>query len=179
MIENKTRRNNLISHGKVRTETIRSLVNDLGSQDGMVRVQARKSLVTIGGRAVKPLAKILSSKKDWCRWEAAKTLGQIGDPSAVKVLLEALEDKMFDVRWLAAEGLIDIGREALVPLLRMLVEHSDSLWLREGAHHVLHDIDKGDLIEILRPVIAALEGFEPSVETPPVAEIALKSLTRG
>jgi HEAT repeat protein len=175
---NKTGRDNLVSSKKVKTETIKSLVTDLGSQDGQVRVRARKSLVAIGGQAVRPLAKILSSKKEWCRWEATKTLGQIGDPSAIQVLVKALEDKMFDVRWLAAEGLIAIGHEALAPLLQVLVEHSDSLWLREGAHHVLHGIYKGDLTEILQPVIAALEGFEPSVETPPAAEKALKVLEK-
>jgi HEAT repeat protein len=168
------------AHGKkLSANTIKSLIADLGSQDGIVRVQARKSLVSTGGRAVKPLVKALASKREWVRWEAAKTLGQIGDPAAVQTLIEALEDKMFDVRWLSAEGLISIGHEALVPLLRALMEHPDSLWLREGVHHVLHDVDKGDLTEIIQPVIAALEGFEPSVEVPLAASTVLKALTKG
>jgi hypothetical protein len=96
---------------------------------------------------------------------------------AVQALVKALEDKMFDVRWLAAEGLISIGREALVPLLRELIEHPDSFWLREGVHHVLHDIYQGDH-KTLRPVLVALESFEPSVEAPLAAEVALKALSR-
>jgi hypothetical protein len=178
MIENRVKENDTV-HGKnVSPETIKSLVADLGSQDGIVRVRMRKSLVSIGGQAVKPLVKVLASKREWVRWEAAKTLGQIGDPAAVQALIEALEDKMFDVRWLAAEGLIAIGREALTPLLQALMDHSDSLWLWEGVHHVLHDVDKRDLTEILKPVILALEGFGPSVEAPLATEIALKSLTK-
>jgi HEAT repeat protein len=176
MAENKARQ--AIADGSKKTclETCRSLVADLDSRDGQVRVRARKSLVAIGGRAVKPLVKALASKKEWVRWEAAKALGQIGDPAAVQALIKALEDKMFDVRWLAAEGLISIGRVVLVPLLQVLMDHPDSLWLQEGVHHVLHDLNKGDLTEILRPVIFALEGFEPSVEAPLAAEIALEAL---
>jgi len=179
MTENRVKEHDTVHGKKVSTETIKSLIDNLGSQDGQVRVRARKSLVAIGGQAVKPLVKALASKREWVRWEAAKTLCQIGDPAAVQALVKALEDKMFDVRWLAAEGLISIGREALVPLLRALMEHPDSLWLREGVHHVLHDVDKEDLNEILHPVLAALEGFEPSVEAPLVAKIAFKALAKG
>ena len=65
--------------------------------------------------------------------------------ASIQVLLEALSDKEFDVRWLAAEGLIRIGRKVVVPLLETLVEHSDSFWLRDGIHHVLHDMNRGRL----------------------------------
>ena len=179
MTENEASLGNLVRSKKVSIETIKSFVADLGSTDGIVRVRARKSLVVIGGQAVKPLVKALASKREWVRWEAAKTLGQIGNPAAVQALVKALEDKMFDVRWLAAEGLIATGREALVPLLQALMEHPDSLWLKEGAHHVLHDIEKARLEEILQPVLAALEDVEPSLEVPLAANTALKALTKG
>jgi HEAT repeat protein len=179
MIKNEIRSGIPVKSKKMSLETCQSLVADLDSQDGQVRGRARKSLVAIGGRVVKPLVKALAGKKEWVRWEAAKTLGQIGDPSAVQAMIKALEDKMFDVRWLAAEGLIAIGREALIPLLQALMDHPDSLWLREGVHHVLHDLDKSKLTEILQPVIAALEGFEPSVEAPLATEVALKSLQKN
>lgn len=159
--------------------TVRALVVDLGSKEGLIRVRARRALVIIGGKAVAPLEKALTSKYDYKRWEAAKTLGQIGDPEATEALINALQDKMFDVRWLAAEGLIAIGRPALVPLLRKLSEEADSLSLREGVHHVLHDINLGgNLKEILRPVRKALEDVEAPLEVPFAAEAALKSLTQ-
>jgi HEAT repeat protein len=106
--------------------TISSLINDLGSQDGLVRVRARRALVTIGAKTVTALEEVLKSKDLGKRWEAAKALGQIKDPRATEALIRALEDEMFDVRWLAAEGLIAIGRPVLVPLMRRLTKETDS-----------------------------------------------------
>ena len=159
--------------------SVSSLIDALASDDGVLRIGVRRSLVAMGQEAVEPLVGALSSRKVWVRWEAAKALGEIGDATATQALIEALEDKMFDVRWLAAEGLIDIGREAVVPLLRALVERPDSLWLREGAHHVLHDMPKEDLEETLKPVLAAMEDIEPSLEVAPAAYAALERLTGG
>ena len=126
---------------------------------------------------VEPLVKELSSQKHWVRWEAAKALGQIGDGAAARALVKSLEDDEFDVRWLAAEALITIGRGSLEPLLAALADHGDkSLWLRHGAHHVLHDMNRGGLGGILRPVMASLEDAEPSAEVLQVAKKALDAL---
>jgi hypothetical protein len=163
---------------KTSVEKIKSLIVDLNSQDGLIRVKARKALVAIGSPSVAPLEKALASNKEWVRWEVVKTLAQIGDARATATLVNLLRDKMFDLRWLAAEGLIHIGRAALPLLLQEFIKHPDSSWLQEGVHHVLHDEARGDLREILHPVIAALEGFEPSVEAPLLAETALKKLTK-
>jgi HEAT repeat protein len=157
-------------------QIIRLLVRDLACNDGIARVTARRSLVAIGKPAVSALVSALRSKNKSVRWEAAKALGQIGDAAATEALVKALEDKMFDVRWLAAEALIRIGHKAIVLLLRALVRRPDSYWLREGAHHVLHDIEKGRLDQLLQPVLVALEDVEPSVEVPYAAEKALDAL---
>jgi HEAT repeat protein len=178
MIASKTKQRTPATVKKVTTATIKMLVNGLCSEDGLVRVRARKRLVALGNQAVRPLKKLLASKREWVRWEAAKALGQIGDPAAAQALIKALEDKMFDVRWLAAEGLISMGNKALVPLLEAIRERPDSFWLREGVHHVLHDINNGKLTEIIRPVIMSLEGFEPSVEAPPAIKRALEALNK-
>jgi HEAT repeat protein len=69
---------------------------------------------------INPIVLVLSNKKHWVRWEAAKALGQIGDKSATEALTKALEDNEFDVRWLAAEGLIIIGRDSIKLLLEAL-----------------------------------------------------------
>jgi HEAT repeat protein len=161
----------------VSIETIKSLIADLGSEDGIVRVRARKSLVSIGHAAVGPLVEALTSKREWLRWEAAKTLAQIADPSATQALIGALQDKMFDVRWLAAEGLIHIGNKAIKPLLEAVIKQPDSLWIREGTHHVLHDLPENNLKEPLKPVLHALEDVEPSLEVAIAAEAALNLLT--
>jgi hypothetical protein len=160
----------------VSTETINSLIAELGSRDGIVRVRARKSLASIGHAAVGPLVEALASKQEWVRWEATKTLAQIGDPSATQALIGALQDKMFDVRWLAAEGLIHIGNKAVKPLLEAVIKQPDSLWIREGAHHALHDLPGKNLKELLKPVLHALEDVEPSLEAPIAAKAALNEI---
>jgi len=169
---------NLSWQGRASPQIVRLLVGDLGSNDGIVRVTARRLLAAIGEDAIKELEQALKNKNQWMRWEAAKTLGQIGDPAAIDALIRALRDDVFDVRWLAAEGLIAIGRPSVVPLLKALVEHAESLWMREGAHHVLHDIRKEGIEEILQPVMIALEDVEPSLGVPLAARKALDELYR-
>jgi HEAT repeat protein len=178
---NKTRnsapKGSAMSIGKAAKPSIKSLIADLESKDGIIRVKARRQLVAYKARSVAPLTKTLSNENHWVRWEAAKALSQIANPASIQALLGALSDTEFDVRWLAAEGLIRIGRKVVVPLLETLVEYSDSLWLREGIHHVLHDMNRGNLEEkTLHPVLTALEGTEPSLEAPLAAQKALDVL---
>jgi hypothetical protein len=85
---------------------------------------------------------------------------------------------MFDVHWLAAEGLIRIGRKAIVPIPGALVKNSNSSWLCEGIHHVLHDMNKGNLGTVLRPVLLALEDTGQSLQVPLLARAALEALTK-
>jgi hypothetical protein len=103
----------------------------------------------------------LKNKRYLMRWEAAKALGEIGDPEAAPALVNSLEDEEFDVRWLAGEGLIKMNINGLKPLLQTLELRGDSVLLREGAHHVFHDLAKGALRKYLAPVLAALEALEP------------------
>jgi len=177
-MQNNTPKGNVVSDNKATKGTIKALIADLASKDGVVRVKARQQLVAYNKRSVAPLVRTLSNENDWVRWEAAKALSQIGNKSAIKALLEALSDEKFEVRWLAAEGLIRIGRRAIVPLLESLVKHSDSYWLREGIHHVLHDMNTGKISEVLRPVLVALEGPEPSLEVPLAAQTVRGALIK-
>lgn len=143
--QNNTPKGNLASYNKATKATIKSLIADLASKDGVVRVKARQQLVAYKKLSVAPLVRTLSNENYWVRWEAAKALSQIGNNRAIKALLEALLDEKFEVCWLAAEGLIRIGRRAIVPLLEALINHSDSYWLRGGIYHVLHDMNTGKL----------------------------------
>ena len=158
------------------TPLIETLIAYLASHDDMARVKARHSLVAMGKIAVPLLTEALESKKYLIRWEAAKALTEIGDPGAAPALVEALEDEEFDVRWIAGEGLIKMNINALKPLLQALKERADSPFLREGAHHVLHDLAKGALRESLTPVLGALEVMEPVEEIPLIAHKALEIL---
>ena len=155
---------------------IETLVDSLADVDGVRRQAAREQLIQGGSQAVPSLVRALQSSSERARWEAAKALGEIAEPSAAPALVDALEDKKSAVRWLAATALINLGRAALVPMLRGLEGHSDSIWFRDGAHHVLRTlIREGEADEAI-PVLEALENIEPVVEAPIAAYHALQGL---
>ena len=161
---------------KPSVKSIESRVDNLGSANDDARVKARRSLVAMGKSAVPALAEALRNKKYLIRWEAAKALKEIGEPAAAPALVNALEDEEFDVRWIAAEGLIQLNIYGVIPLLRALKERGDSTLLREGAHHVFHDLSKGALRKYLAPVLDVLEGREPGEMVPMAALRALELL---
>jgi len=136
---------------------ISSVIADLASKNGLLRQTARRSLVAIGKPAVTFLIEALANPDKQVRWEAAYALVTIRDTAAVHGLVRSLEDEVFDVRWLAAKALIALRDEALVPLLQAVMERPDSTWLRQGAHHVLHEIGAGSTREMLQPLMFALE----------------------
>ncbi len=163
---------------------IKSLIAQLHSKDGIVRQEARRGLEFIGKQAACHIIPLLKDPEEDVRWEAAKALAEIVDVRAASQLVATLDDSNFGVRWLAEEGLIAIGRDALPPLMKALTKHSDSAWLREGAHHVLRGLVEKDLAMegLLAPVIAALEGAEPEIGVVEPAYAALeemKALRKG
>jgi HEAT repeat protein len=174
----------------VKKPSMETLIKTLSSLKDKPREGARHALVAMGKPAVPSLIKALKSKNALMRWEAAKALGEIGDPETAPVLVEALEHDDFDVRWLAAEGLVKMNIKGLKPLLQALEHRGDSVWLRESAHHVFHDLAKGGLRKSLVPVLAALEALEPgkgvpwaarhelAVEVPLAARQALEMLEK-
>jgi HEAT repeat protein len=119
---------------------LKKIIIKLGSDDGLERQKARKLLVKGGRDSIDYLMELLSHPKHIYRWEAVKTLEEIGDPISIPLLLQALEDDKGDVRWIAAKGLIKIGKESIVPILKTLEEKSDSVFVLEGAHHVFFDL---------------------------------------
>jgi HEAT repeat protein len=162
--------------------SVNQLIADLHTHDWKQRERARWQLAMLRERAVKPLIDALEDP-DWhVRWEAAKALEEIADARAAPALVRALRDRRFGVRWLASDALIAL-REAGVPsLLKALAEDGDSIFLRNGTHHVLRDLTRGhvrrEVAEILEPVIRALESIEPSVTAPVAAQRALGELPK-
>jgi len=160
---------------------IKTLVAKLDNRDGLVRHRARIALVRIGEPSVDALIEVLNNRKGYAHWEAAKALSQIGSPKATQALVEALQDDQFSIRWLAAEGLIALGHSGVKPLLEALQENPKSVRLREGAHHVIHDLVShksidSPLREQLKMVLDALNDIEPSVAVPYVVMKALQML---
>lgn len=166
-----------MGHDQIAIDT---LISELAGPNGLKRQDARLKLVEIGKAAVPTLVETLDDQREPVRWEAAKALSQIGEPTAAPALVKALEDENFGVRWLAAEGLIAAGRKGLRPLLQALVHHSDSGWLREGAHHVLRSlIGEPGLYDLIAPMLAALDDVEPVIEVPLAAQETLDGLLHG
>ena len=143
---------------------IEELIKKLYSKDGIQRKMARYDLVKIGKPAIKYLSDLLNEPKDkeqkeYVRWEAIKTLSQINNPESIPILIKALEHEDFDVRWMAAEGLINIGEKSIKPLLKTLVRKSNSIYLLEGTHHVLKDLQFKKIFDDKTGIINKLENY--------------------
>jgi HEAT repeat protein len=169
----------MATEGKNLETEIKVLISELGSGDGLIRQKAREHLVEMGHRVTDSLVELLKSQDVTLRWEAAKALSEIADPASAVPLVYTLEDDEYDIRWLAAEGLIAVGHQALPPLLEALIENPESLYLREGTHHVLREIRKSSLKTAVAPLIRALEGTDAEEKAPVAAYDVLRALHRG
>ena len=156
-------------------EVIR-LIAEMGSKDAAERRRARASVVQIGSAAVLPLLDALDADQQHLRWEAAKALAEIADPTSAERLVAALGDRDSDVRWVVGEALIRLDREAVKPLLTTLTKSDLADGVYQGAHHVLHDlVQRGDLAALLEPVLKAFDQPEPEIAVPQAAAEALRN----
>ena len=153
-------------------------IDALASEDRKDREAARLALVSVGRHAVVPLLRCLQDERVRVRWEAAKTLVDLADPRAARAFVSLLEDEESGVRWLAAEGLVALERDALPPLLAALERGAHSQHLREGAHHVLRELHVWKLVDLLTPLMKALEQPHSEVQVPIAASHMLDSLHR-
>jgi len=119
---------------------VERFIEQLCSQEGAKRLNARSTLVRIGPVAVPFLLPLLHHPLRQVRWEACKTLEQIRDPRAAHELAALLTDDDMDVRWVAADALIELEHHAVAPVLEQIEEHFDEAPLREAAHHVLYGL---------------------------------------
>lgn len=67
------------------------LVSQLSSKDMLQRMKAREALVEMGTTAIPAVAVLADTTDDHVRWECAKTLSEIADPSSVGTLIRLLE----------------------------------------------------------------------------------------
>lgn len=158
---------------------IHALMIDLDDKDVKVRQHARQALAAIGPPAIPQLITALYDPRDQIRWQSALILGHIGDGAAAPDLVKILEDEALEVRWRAAESLADLECQAVVPLLRALIQRPESPWLREGAHHALRIlIIKTDLGDLIKPVLRAFDAIEPTITIPIAAAMALQQFNQ-
>ena len=138
--------------------TFEKLLTTLENPDGLVRLEARKELVSLGPPVVPALGQVLkNSPSVHARWEAAKTLGEIGDPASIPALVDALEEEDADVAWLITEALRHFHKAAWAPVLNALLKKgSESIVLCKRTHHVFagqKDKDYDHLLEMLRKTL--------------------------
>lgn len=169
--------------GKNRTgANLASLMDTLKNEDGATRQGARKSLVALGKPAVSLLNRTLQeSKLDHVRWEAVKTLDSIGDARAIPSLVTALEDNDPDVAYSAAEALRKFKKAAWQPLLRALIQRgTDSVLLRQGAHHVLRNQKEPGFTGLLSTLVKTIEsGTVPEATSVAAYEILKRMKARS
>jgi HEAT repeat protein len=161
-------------------KNISELVQKLAKNNGHESQKIRMQLVELGSPAVPALIEALHHGDAHFRWEAVQVLSRIKDPQAAPDLVTALEDENINVRWTAMDGLINLDRDGLPQLLTALTKHFYSVWLREGAHHVLHQLKNRErlLPEEIR-VFEALEGPAAEMDVPWAAEAALRKLRKN
>jgi HEAT repeat protein len=146
---------------------VSELIEELGNPDYLARQHARLLLVHRGQESIPALVKALNSNNVHTRWEAVRALGDVRDPETAPVLTEMLMDQDTGVRWAAMESLTRLGRGALRPILEKFIKDFDSLWLREGLHHILRVLkDRHELNELEITLFEDLdEQFIPGFET--------------
>ncbi len=88
-------------------------------------------------------------------------------PEGIEALVTALEDDDAGVRWSAGAALAQLGDAAFPALLEKLAHKSNDTWLREAAHHVIHDNssprvrdESGDLMRALQGPGADIASME-------------------
>jgi HEAT repeat protein len=131
------------------------------------RRASREQLIEMGPVVLPQLFRMLDSRHQQLRWEAAQVIKMMGAKEAIPILLLLLTDREDDIRWIAAEGLIEIGRPALVPLLGKVVEHAADPDIRQGAHHVLVRLLTIRERQVHKKLLHALDHYQKTGEMVP------------
>jgi HEAT repeat protein len=164
---------NSLGLGKIPGTSV--LPKDLGSEQATVRNYARRLLVAIGRQAIPALAEALKFGNVYARGQAARALGEIGDPTVAPVLVKALADRQLSVHAMAAEALIALGEPALPAMLNALIEQPASRELQLGARVVLRAQAHESWHEQIQPLLDALDSANPEANIPAAARRLLES----
>lgn len=154
------------------------LIKSLHTADEQVGGQIFHALVHLGNAAVPALMKESESNSPWVRWHCMQALGEICDDRALPVLVRSLNDPDHAVAWAGAKSLVHFGKQAIEPLLRMLLLTETSPWIVETSSHVLRTFYHRDsrLKPYLEPVVKSMHGVAYRIGTPAAANKALTGL---
>jgi HEAT repeat protein len=90
-----------------------------------------------GTRAVDSLIEDLNSDDILVREAVIQSLGRIGDSMAVPFIIRALDDKKFAIRLSAVKALGDIGDPQAIPFLKKVVDADHDPYIRQAARAAL------------------------------------------
>jgi HEAT repeats len=160
-------------------EIVTLMTGLLDDKTYILKHDARNTLVNKGKMIIPQMHKLLASKNDLIRKNAAKVVELIADRRSIPLFINLLYDKESDIRWIAAEGLIKIGRGSILPLLKSIRDGKSSHFHNKGAHHVLNSLLHETEKEKLAPLLLSLNNYHELGETAPVeASKALKTRAR-
>jgi len=158
-------------------EHLFAYISQLGNSDPNIRMEIRKKILNLGKPVVPYLIANLYNRNKLISCEAAQILSVMDGPKTPKTLVMALDDPDLKTRWDATQDLIEYDRAAVIALLRALSRSYTSVWLRQGAQHVLNNLKKrGSLTVEEEKVITAFKDLEPSLTVPCAADKALTVL---
>lgn len=135
-------------------QEIEALIQDLNALNVSVKADSVKTLVEIGEPAVEPLIQVLGAEDPDIRENAAATLGKIKDERAVQPLIKLLTDEEWEVEKGATDALIAIGEPAIEPLIEILQDKNEDVYLQMKVVAVLAGIKDERAIQ---PMIQALK----------------------
>lgn len=142
-------------------DIIERLIEQLGSDDEVIRVQAGEMLLQMGGAAVRPLIEALQKSRHPARHLIVSTLGYLGDKRAVEPLIQALNDKDKLVRLHAALALGKLkDKRAIQPLIHSLFDEmppvgtdpltNEPLTVRAAAAQALGELQAKEAVTALK-----------------------------
>lgn len=170
-------------------ENIQILFLEMGGENGHDRQKARETFVSMGADAVDYLAEAIvianHNKKlaafgvssDRLKAEALKALVEIANPLSAPLFLNAMNDEDSGIRWLAAEGFNALQNDGLKYLLDALIKSPDSLFLRQGAHHVLRTFIHLQKIPGMQELLKELKNPVGDERIPISAKTVLNAIT--
>ncbi|MEP7289639.1 MAG: HEAT repeat domain-containing protein [Chloroflexota bacterium] len=103
------------------------LIEDLGSQDVLIRIEAKACLVAYGTRVTEPLITILEIGTIRQVDSAIMALGEIGDPSAIEPLIKILYSSYALLRIDAAKALSAFHSPRVIDVLLANLTDNDQL----------------------------------------------------
>ncbi|MFC1923374.1 HEAT repeat domain-containing protein, partial [Chloroflexota bacterium] len=90
-------------------DAIPTLIHRLSLPDRLMARLAADALIATGDESVPALLEVMENKSQPARLEAARALGEIGDPRAIPALFKALDDDSAILEHWAGEGLEKMG----------------------------------------------------------------------